>query len=128
MGHRLGWPLKKAKGNRECLIMVTDYFSKRIELVPLTRIIGAFIKSFIWKNIISRFGIPHTILIDNGIQFSNSEVTNWYKELEIRHLTSTPRYPHCNGQAEASNKTILKCLKKKLEKKSKWPKELPRVL
>ncbi|KAM1600958.1 hypothetical protein ACFXTN_023336 [Malus domestica] len=42
---------------------------------------------------------------------------------------STPRYPQGNGQAEASNKTILDCLKKSLtDKKGKWPDELPGFL
>ncbi|KAH7858121.1 hypothetical protein Vadar_020217 [Vaccinium darrowii] len=47
----------------------------------------------------------------------------------IRNYYSTPAYPQSNGQAEASNKTILKSLKKRLEKKKgKWPDELPAVL
>ncbi|KAM1600016.1 hypothetical protein ACFXTN_022534 [Malus domestica] len=42
---------------------------------------------------------------------------------------STPRYPQGNRQAEASNKKILECLKKSfIEKKGKWPDELPRCL
>ncbi|XP_068339061.1 uncharacterized protein [Pyrus communis] len=42
---------------------------------------------------------------------------------------STPRYLQGNGQAEASNKTILDCLKKSLSnKKGKWPNKLPDVL
>ncbi|KAM1040670.1 hypothetical protein ACFX2C_029930 [Malus domestica] len=41
----------------------------------------------------------------------------------------TPRYPQGNGQAEASNKTILDCLKKSfIDKKGKWPDELPGCL
>ncbi|XP_068306662.1 uncharacterized protein [Pyrus communis] len=42
---------------------------------------------------------------------------------------STPRYPQGNGHAEASNKTILDCLKKSFsDKKGKWPNELPGYL
>ncbi|KAM0981720.1 hypothetical protein TB2_014452 [Malus domestica] len=42
---------------------------------------------------------------------------------------STPRYPQGNGQAEASNKTILDCLRKSLsDKKGKWPDELHRCI
>ncbi|XP_070667596.1 uncharacterized protein [Malus domestica] len=38
---------------------------------------------------------------------------------------STLRYPQGNGQAEASNKTIINCLKNSLtDKKGKWPDEL----
>ncbi|KAM1216519.1 hypothetical protein ACFX2J_012791 [Malus domestica] len=42
---------------------------------------------------------------------------------------STPRYPQGNGQAKASNKTFLNCLKKTLsDNKGKWPDELAGVL
>ncbi|KAM1497262.1 hypothetical protein ACFX11_031704 [Malus domestica] len=42
---------------------------------------------------------------------------------------STPRYPQGNGQDEASNKTILDCLKKSLTNKNgKWSNELPGCL
>ncbi|XP_068323102.1 uncharacterized protein [Pyrus communis] len=38
---------------------------------------------------------------------------------------STPKYAQGNGQAKASNKMILDCLKKSLsDKKGKWPDEL----
>ena len=29
-------------------------------------------KRFIWKNIVTRFGIPHTLISDNGLQFYNT--------------------------------------------------------
>ncbi|RVW74679.1 hypothetical protein CK203_052042 [Vitis vinifera] len=42
---------------------------------------------------------------------------------------STPCYPQSNGQAEATNKTLIKALKKRLEQaKGKWVDELPGVL
>ncbi|RVW58039.1 hypothetical protein CK203_106958 [Vitis vinifera] len=48
---------------------------------------------------------------------------------EIRNSYSTPRYPQSNGQAEATNKTLITALKKRLEQaKGKWVEELPGVL
>ena len=29
-------------------------------------------KGFVWKNIVTRFGIPHTLILDNGLQFYNT--------------------------------------------------------
>ena len=44
-------------------------------------------------------------------------------------MYSTPCYPQDNGQAEATNKTMLNALKKRLEEvKGKWVDELPKVL
>ena len=42
---------------------------------------------------------------------------------------SIPRYPQVNSQAESSNKTIIKTLKKQLKKaKGAWDDKLPGVL
>ena len=44
-------------------------------------------------------------------------------------MYSTPRYPQNNGQEEATNKTLLSALNKRLEKtKGIWVDELPGVL
>ena len=37
-------------------------------------------------------------------------------ELKIEFYNSMPSYPLCNGQAEASNKTIMNGMKKRLKK------------
>ncbi|RVW13311.1 hypothetical protein CK203_088988 [Vitis vinifera] len=45
------------------------------------------------------------------------------------NLYSTPHYPQNNGQTEATNKTLLNALKKRLEgAKGKWVNDLPGVL
>ena len=66
---------------------------------------------------------------DNGPQFNSREYKNFCQELKINNLYSTPRYPQSNGQAEASNKTLLTALKKQLDStKGKCVDELPGVL
>ena len=87
------------------------------------------VTKFVWKNIVCRFGIPHTIIVDNGPQFDNIAFRNFYSELNIRNSYSTPRYLQSNGQVEATNKTLITALKKRLEQaKGKWVEELPGVL
>uniref|UniRef100_A0A2N9IUZ7 Uncharacterized protein n=1 Tax=Fagus sylvatica TaxID=28930 RepID=A0A2N9IUZ7_FAGSY len=49
-------PLPRATGNRQWLIVATDYFTKWVEAEPLTRITDSESRKFIWKNIITRFG------------------------------------------------------------------------
>ena len=49
--------------------------------------------------------------------------------MRIKNLYSTPRYLQSNGLAEASNKTLLTALKKRLDSaKGKWVDELPEAL
>uniref|UniRef100_A0A2N9I550 Uncharacterized protein n=1 Tax=Fagus sylvatica TaxID=28930 RepID=A0A2N9I550_FAGSY len=122
-------PLPKATGNRRWLIVATDYFTKWVEAEPLANIRDKDSIKFVWKNIITRFGIPKTIISDNGTQFTSKPFTKYCSELGIKNVYSSPAYPQSNGQAEASNKTVLDRIKKRLEDaKGRWVEELPNVL
>ncbi|XP_028094673.1 uncharacterized protein LOC114294718 [Camellia sinensis] len=120
---------RSAPGNRKFFIATTDYFTKWVEAEPLATIKEKDVKKFVWQNVITRFGIPRALVSDNGTQFDRKLFRGLCEELKIKFYNSTPAYPQSNGQAEASNKTILDGLKKRLEKaKGKWAEELPNVL
>ncbi|RVW72057.1 hypothetical protein CK203_054047 [Vitis vinifera] len=74
------------------------------------------VTKFVWKNIIRLFEIPQTIIADNGPQFDSIAFRNFCSELNIRNSYSTPCYPQSNGQAEATNKTLITALKKSSSK------------
>ena len=71
----------------------------------------------------------NTIISNNGTQFNSKPFTKYCSELGIRNVYSSPAYPQSNGHAEASNKTVLDGIKKRLEDaKGRWVEELPNVL
>ena len=122
-------PFPIAPAQKKLLLAATDYFNKWIEADAFSSIKDRDFTRFIWKNIICRFGIPRSIMSDNGPQFDSRVYRDFCQELKIKNLDSTPRYPQSNGQAEASNKTLLTALKKRLDSaKGKWVEELPGVL
>nr|CAN64574.1 hypothetical protein VITISV_003431 [Vitis vinifera] len=122
-------PLPTAPAQKKFLLVATDYFSKWVEAEAYAGIKDKDVTKFVWKNIVCRFGIPQTIITDNGPQFDSIAFRNFCSELNIRNSYSTPRYPQSNGQAEATNKTLITALKKRLEQaKGKWVEELPGVL
>jgi hypothetical protein len=122
-------PLPRAPGNRQWLIVAMDYFTKLIEAEPLVHIMDADSKRFVWKNIITRFGIPWVLMSENGTQFESGPFRAFCEQYGIRNHFSTPAYPQGNGQAESSNKTLLNGIKKRLEKaKGRWVEELPSIL
>ena len=86
-------------------------------------------KKFVWKNIVTRFGILHTLISDNGLQFDSKAFKRYYCDLRITNRYSTLTYPQGNGQAKAVNKVIVNGLKKRLDyAKGKWVEELSHVL
>ncbi|KAM1135026.1 hypothetical protein ACFXTH_044140 [Malus domestica] len=111
------------------MIAMIDNFTILVETEPMTTTTQMDTKRFIWKHIICRFGIPHSIVIDNGRHFVGKYLAKFFKKYGIKQHMSTPRYPKYNGQAEESNKTILNWLKKSLlDKNGKWPNKLCGVL
>ena len=60
-------PFRKAVRNRKYLLVDTNYFTKWVEAEPLANIRDVDTKRFIWKNIVTRFGVPHVPISDNSL-------------------------------------------------------------
>jgi len=119
----------EAAGNKRNLLVGTDYFTKWVETEPLANIRDVDAKRFVWKKITTRFGIPHILISENGLQFDSKAFRRYCCDLGITNKYSTPAYPQGNGQAETVNKVIVGGLKKKLDDaKEKWVEELPHIL
>ena len=122
-------PFHKAVRNKRYLLVGTDYFTKWVEAEPLANIKDVDAKKFVWKNIVTQFGVPHTLISNNGFQFDSKTFRSYCGELGITNRYSTPAYPQGNGQAEVVNKVIVNGLKKRLDNaKGKWVEELSYVL
>ena len=108
-------PFPKAVGNKRYLLVGIDYFTKWVEAELLANIRDVDAKRFVWKNIVTRFGVSHVLISDNGLQFDSKMFRRYYGELEITNRYSTLAYPQGNEQAETINKVIVNRLKKRLD-------------
>ena len=86
-------PFPTAPTQKKLLLVATDYFSKWIEADAYASIKDIDVTRFIWRNIFCRFGIPRSIISDNGPRFDSRVYRDFCQELKIRNLYSTPRYP-----------------------------------
>ena len=122
-------PFPKVVGNKKSLLVCTDYFTKWVEVEPLANIRDVDDKRFIWKNIVTRVGVPYVLISNNGLQFDSKAFRKYCSDLGIKNRYSIPAYSQGNGQAEAVNKVIVNELKKRLDDaKGKLVEELPHVL
>ena len=111
------------------MLVAVDYFTKWAEVEALANIRDVDVKKFVWKNIVTRLGVPDSLISDNGLQFDSKAFRTICSDLGIKNRYSTPAYPQSNGQVEATNKTILNRLKKRLDgAKGRWVEEFPNVL
>ena len=56
-----------SKSFKRYLLVGTDYFTKWVEAEPLANIKDVDAKKFVWKNIVTRFGVSHSLISDNGL-------------------------------------------------------------
>ena len=64
------------------------------------------------KEHFGRYGIPETVISDNGPQFCSHEYTAFAKDWDFTHVTSSPYHSQSNGKAESAVKIAKSLLKK----------------
>jgi ribonuclease HI len=99
-------PLQKAPGGFSHLLVAIDKFSKWIEVRPLTSIRSEQAVAF-FTNIIHRFGVPNSIITDNGTQFTGKKFLDFCEDHHIRVDRAAVAHPMTNGQVERANGMIL---------------------
>ena len=59
-------PFKYNEVKEKHLIVATDYNTKWVEAIATKKIEQTDVWNFIWEHIITRSGVPHTLVTDNG--------------------------------------------------------------
>ena len=109
--------------------MAIDYFLKWVEAEAIISITEVKTFKFMWRNIICRYDLPHTLISDNGKQFKNKSLEAYSKRVRIKQFLSAQDRPLANGQIKVTNRMILVGIKKKLEDaKGMWTEDLYGVL
>ena len=111
---RVGTDLFEYKGTQ--YVLVIDYFSRYIEIAKLSSTSSDAIITHL-KSMFARHGIPQYVVSDNGPQYSSEIFCKFAKDYGFIHITSSPKYPQSNGEAERAVRTIKSLLKKADDKK-----------
>jgi len=111
------------------ILAITDYFTKWVEAVPMKSVASKDVISFVKEHVIHRFGIPQTITTDGGSVFISHEFRKFCEDMAIKLIRSSPYYAQANGQAEASNQSLIKLIKRKIdEHPRRWHEVLSEAL
>jgi len=80
---------------------------------------------FLQENIFARYGMPRSIIREQGTHFDNKSFDALLKRYSIIHRLATLYHSHTSGQVEVSNKQIKKILEKTVSKNRKdWANKL----
>ena len=125
-------PLKRAPRGYTHLLVTVDKFIKWIEARPISTI--KFKQAMLFfLDIVHRFGVLNSIIMDNGMQFTGKKFLRFYDEYHIRVDWATVAHPHTNGQVERVNGMVLEGLKPRIFNRlnklgGQWVAKLPTVL
>lgn len=90
-------------------LLVVDYFSRYVEIAQLSPTRSANVIVHL-KSMFARHNIPETL--NSGPQFSGHEMKAFASDYCFEHVTSSPKYPQSNGEAERAVQTVKNLLKK----------------
>jgi transposase InsO family protein len=125
-------PLRKAPGGYTHLLVTMDKFSKWVEVRPITNLKAEQAVTF-FTDIVYRFGVPNSIIANNGSQFTGRKFLEFCDKFHICVDWAAVAHPQTNGQVERANDMILQGLKPRIfdqlnKSGRKWLQELPAVV
>lgn len=89
-------PFRTARSGMTHLLVMVDKFTKWIEARPVKKLDGTTAVTFL-KDIILRYGYPHSIITDNGTNFVVGAFTCFYGSKGIWLDVASVAYPQSNG-------------------------------
>jgi hypothetical protein len=90
----------------------TDYFTYWMKVVPLTKVNDEVIINFLEQHIMTRFGVPNTLVCDNATYFSSLKLNEFPLDKGIILKYVSNYYPQGNFMDESSNKNLICILKR----------------
>jgi len=99
------------EGNRYIVVAI-DYFSRWPEARPLKAANAEAVTTFIYEEIICRFGAPRILQSDRRTHFVNEVIRKLTKRFRVKHSLSSPYHPQSNGLVERFNKTLCEGIAK----------------
>jgi transposase InsO family protein len=114
------------------MLVAVDKFTKSVEVPLVTTQDSTAAINFI-KSIVFHFGVPYSIIMDNGTNFTSKEFKSYCEGLGIKLKFASVAHSKTNGQVKKVNGLVCSGIKKRLlapleKAKSTWVDELPSVL
>lgn len=97
-------------------VIVVDYYSsfpiiRKLSTTTSTSLVNSL------RSIFAEYGVPETVISDNGPQYSSHEFAVFASKYGFKHTTSSPHFPQANGKAERYVGAVKDILTKTLQAK-----------
>ena len=100
-----------------------------MEVIPLRKVNEDAVIDFLQENIVTRFGVPISLVFNNASYFSSIKLTEFANNKGMKLHYSANYYPQGNGLVDSTNKNLIRILKKSvIENQIGWHIALPNAL
>lgn len=121
-------PLPVTRKQNTFIFVVTCCFSKYCLLFPIRRATSEILVRLLEDNIFLIHGIPSTVIMDNGKQFTSNIFRNLLNHYKIPNICYTPKYTPQVNTVERYNKTIMVAVSSFIENDHRaWDNNLPKI-
>jgi len=104
-------PLTTSKGGHKHVLIICDRFTKLTRAIPLWDATALTVSSAFIDTWVAAYGIPASVLTDNGPQFASVYYQGILGLLGIASNNTSPYHPQTNGQVERNNRTLVRQLR-----------------
>lgn len=121
-------PLPTTKKQNSYIFVVTCCFSKYCLIFPIKRATSEILARLLEENVFLIHGIPSTVLMDNGKQFTSNIFKNLLTSYNIPNIRYTPKYTPQVNTVERYNKTIVTAISSYIEHDHRlWDSNLAKI-
>nr|XP_042913382.1 uncharacterized protein K02A2.6-like [Parasteatoda tepidariorum] len=93
------------------ILLVVDAATKWLEAIPVAST-SSTATIVALRSIFARFGLPRTMVSDNGTSFTSDEFSGFLGKNGITHVRTAPYHPQSNGIAERAVRSMKDAMRK----------------
>lgn len=104
-------PLPRSTKGYTSLLVVTDWFTKFVQLQPLRKATASAIVKFIENDVFLMFGVPQIIMCDNGPQFIGGVFQKLIERYKVQKVWYNAAYHPQVNPVERTNRVITTAIR-----------------
>jgi transposase InsO family protein len=120
-------PYPKSKNGNVAVLIVLDHLSKYVLTHPLKSMVTKNITKFL-ESVFHMFGVPETLMSDNGVQFRSKDFNPFLQKFGIKHLLTALYSPQANA-SERVNRSLITAIRSYLRNRNhnEWDQHLSAI-
>lgn len=106
-------PYPRSSAGNTHLLVVLDKFTKFVLIQPLRKANSTAIIKFLQSSVFNIFGVPETLLSDNGVQYISQKFKIFLEKYGVNHIRTAVYSPQVNA-SERVNRSILSAIRARI--------------